>query len=98
MAKYSEEFREQTVRKMMPRVERPLLRPEHYRMFTGERVKLRLKWPVDEQRNYVGILRVADDREVQLMLENKEVRIPLEAIARGRLLVDIAPNAKGVKR
>lgn len=81
-----------------PGIERPLLRPEHYRMFMGERVKLRLKWPLEEQRNYVGILRAADDEEVELMLENREVRIPLEAISRGRLLVDIDSNRKGVKR
>lgn len=81
-----------------PGIERPLLRPEHYRMFLGKKVKLRLKWPVEEQRNYVGILRSADQEKVELMLEDQEVQIPLEAISRGRLLADIDLNRKGVKR
>jgi ribosome maturation factor RimP len=81
-----------------PGVERPLLKQAHYQMFIGERVKLRLKWPVKEQRNYVGILRSADDEEVKLMLEDREVQIPIEVISRGRLLVDVDLNRKGIKR
>ncbi len=81
-----------------PGIDRPLLELEHYRMFVGERVKLRLKWPVEEQRNYVGILRSTDEARIELMLEDREVQIPVEAISRGRLLVDIDLNRKGIKR
>lgn len=81
-----------------PGIDRPLLKLEHYRMFVGERVKLRLKWPVEEQRNYVGTLRSTDEARIELMLGDREVRIPVEAISRGRLLADIDLNRKGAKR
>ncbi len=81
-----------------PGIERPLLKLEHYQMFVGERIKLRLKWPVEEQRNYVGILRSTDESRIELMLGDREVQIPVEAISRGRLLTDIDLNRKGAKR
>ena len=81
-----------------PGIDRPLLTLDHYRMFVGQRVKLRLKWPVEEQRNYVGILRSMDAARIELMLGDREVQIPVEAISRGRLLADIDLNRKGAKR
>jgi ribosome maturation factor RimP len=81
-----------------PGIERPLLKLDHYRMFVGERVKLRLKWPVEEQRNFVGILRSTDEERIKLMLGDREVQIPVEAISRGRLLVDVNLGSKGTKR
>jgi ribosome maturation factor RimP len=81
-----------------PGIERPLLKLDHYRMFVGERVKLRLKWPVEEQRNFVGILRSTDEERIKLMLGDREVQIPVEAISRGRLLVDVDLGSKGTKR
>jgi len=81
-----------------PGIERPLLKLEHYQMFVGERIKLRLKWPVEEQRNYVGILRSTDESRIELMLGDREVQVPVEAISRGRLLTDIDLNRKGAKR
>jgi ribosome maturation factor RimP len=81
-----------------PGIERPLLKLDHYRMFIGERVKLRLKWPVEEQRNFVGILRSTDEERIKLMLGDREVHIPVEAISRGRLLIDVDLGSKGTKR
>ncbi|MGF1642147.1 MAG: ribosome maturation factor RimP [Thiotrichales bacterium] len=82
-----------------PGVDRPLFGYPHYQRYIGQRVKLRLKWPIDARRNFEGTLEFADPTQVRLRLEKETlVDIPLDAIARGQLQVDLEQYAKELKR
>ena len=81
-----------------PGVERPLLRPEHYQRYRSAEVKVRLKWPVDGQRNFTGSIESADEHSVVLRVDGEKVELPIEAIGRGRLVIDFTVEGGSPKQ
>jgi len=72
-----------------PGIERPLTKPAHFERFEGSRVKLKTKEPIRGQRNFTGLIKKADKKEVSLALDEKTVKIPYEEISKANLKVDI---------
>ncbi len=70
-----------------PGLERVLFYPEQYQQYIGQRVKVRLKWPVQDQRNYVGLIKGITEDHLELDHDGVTVEIPFEAIHRTRLKV-----------
>lgn len=81
-----------------PGIDRPLLRLEHYRENIGHDAKIRLKWPVDESRNYRGVIAAVEGEQITIQVEDREISFPFEAVSRGRLLVDVQFGNKGKAR
>jgi ribosome maturation factor RimP len=73
-----------------PGVDRPLFESGQYARYVGRQARVRTQWPVGGQRNFAGEIVSADDRSVTLRVDGEEVRVPLDAIARGRLVGEIA--------
>jgi len=71
-----------------PGVERPLVRPAHYRRVIGSRVDVRTVEPIDGRRHFTGPLVAADDAGIDLEQDDRRVRIDYSAIRRGRLVFD----------
>ena len=71
-----------------PGVERPLVRPEHYRRVVGSRVDVRTIEPIDGRRHFTARLVEADDAGIDLEQDDRRVRIDYSAIRRGRLVFD----------
>jgi ribosome maturation factor RimP len=71
-----------------PGVERPLVRPEHYRRVIGSRVDVRTIEPIDGRRHFTARLVEADDAGIDLEQDDARVRIDYSAIRRGRLVFD----------
>ncbi|HEY3765219.1 MAG TPA: ribosome maturation factor RimP [Gaiellales bacterium] len=71
-----------------PGVERPLVRPEHYRRVIGKRVDVRTIEPIDGRRHFTAELVGADDAGIDLEQDDARVRIDYSAIRRGRLVFD----------
>lgn len=69
-----------------PGLERPLFTLEHFERFTGNRVRLRLRVPLNQRRNYIGVLNGVDKNNVLLKLENEEVALPFSNIERANLV------------
>jgi ribosome maturation factor RimP len=70
-----------------PGLERVLFYPEQYLQYIGHLVKVRLKWPVQDQRNYVGLIQGITEDHLELDHDGTVVEIPFEAIHRTRLKV-----------
>ncbi len=70
-------------------VDKPLMSLEHYRQYIGEVVKVRLKWPVDGQRNFTGIISAVDEEAVEIDVDGEKARLPYDSIGRGRLQIEI---------
>jgi ribosome maturation factor RimP len=69
-----------------PGVERKLSKPQEFERFVGQKVKVVLRQPVENQRTFVGALK--DFAEGIITLEpapGKSVRFPLEQVERANL-------------
>lgn len=77
-----------------PGLDRVLFRPEQYGRYLGERLKLRLRWPVAERRNWTGVLRACEGELVRIEVDGEPVEVPLEAVQRARLVYtgELAPR------
>jgi ribosome maturation factor RimP len=71
-----------------PGIERPLVKPDHYRRFVGRTVSVRTADPVDGRRSFRGKLTEAGDDEIELDLDGERARLPYAAIRRGNLVDD----------
>ncbi|MCW8830155.1 MAG: ribosome maturation factor RimP [Gammaproteobacteria bacterium] len=71
-----------------PGMDRPLRRLQDFQRFAGEEVKLKTGMPFDGQRNFKGRLNGVEDDLVIIECEDKEVRLPVTAIDKARLVPD----------
>lgn len=72
-----------------PGTDRPLTKPEHYRRYLGQRVRVRTREAIGGQRNFTGTLTAADESSVSLDSGSSEVRIPLDDVRRSNLVPDL---------
>lgn len=68
-----------------PGLDRVLKKPADFERFTGERVKLKLRVPLEGRKNYVGKLQGFENGEVVLQREEAVDRIALSNIEKARL-------------
>ena len=71
-----------------PGVERPLVRPDHYRRAVGSKVDVRTVEPIDGRRHFTALLVDADDAGIDLEQGQQRMRIDYAAIRRGRLVFE----------
>lgn len=69
-----------------PGLDRPLVKAADYARFAGREVKLSTYAPVEGRRNWQGTLVGLVDGEVKLLVGGEEISIPLEGVARCRLV------------
>jgi ribosome maturation factor RimP len=73
-----------------PGLTRSLTRPHHYQHFAGRRVKVVSSSPRDGENTFSGVLKGLEDEMVVLQLAGEEIRIPLDHVARAKLVGDWA--------
>jgi ribosome maturation factor RimP len=74
-----------------PGIERPLTKREHFRRFLGHEAKVRLSEPVEERRNFTGVIERVGERSFVLKLSEGEVEVelPFGSVSRAHLKEDI---------
>ena len=70
-----------------PGIDRPLLRAEDYDRFAGFEARIELSAPVDGRRRFRGRLAGTAEGAVRLRTPEGEARLPLDAIARAKLVL-----------
>ena len=70
-----------------PGIDRPLVRPEDYDRFAGFEARIDLVAPLDGRKRFRGRLLGRAEQHVRLVGETGEVRLPLAAIARAKLVL-----------
>jgi ribosome maturation factor RimP len=88
-------LRDYTVEVSSPGPERPLTKLEHYRQFTGSRVRIRTRQAIDGRSDFKGELIGVDDRGVALAGEWGTVTIPHERIRRSNLVAQSPAGKRG---
>ncbi|MCP1726970.1 ribosome maturation factor RimP [Natronospira proteinivora] len=68
-----------------PGVDRPLRTLEHFRHFSGERVRIQLDGPFEGRRRFKGHLLGVEDEMVQVQVDDNIFELPFERIEKARL-------------
>jgi len=69
-----------------PGPERPLTKPEHYRRFVGNRVRVKTTEEIAGRHSFTGTLTAADDERVSVEAPDGAVTIPLQSVRRSNLV------------
>jgi ribosome maturation factor RimP len=72
-----------------PGLDRPLKRLKDFERFSGERVQVKLRVPVDGRRKFVGVIGKVGQDGVELDVEGETVGIVFADIEKARLVPDI---------
>lgn len=69
-----------------PGLDRPLKRLTDFERFAGHEVQVRIRVPIDGQRNFAGVLSGVSDGKVQLTTEKGTVALGIEQVDKARLV------------
>ena len=69
-----------------PGLDRRLTKVEHYQRFTGENVKVKLRFPQAGRRNFSGELKTANDENIEVEVDGEMHRLPIATIETARLV------------
>ncbi len=69
-----------------PGLDRPLKKPSDFIRFLGESVKLKLRVPLQGQRNFAGILREVNEGVLKLEVDGKMLDLELRNLEKARLV------------
>jgi ribosome maturation factor RimP len=73
-----------------PGLDRSLKKPKDFKRFSGKKVRLVTREPVEKQNFFVGEIEIATDDNVVLLLpKDKKITIPYDNISRARLEVEV---------
>jgi len=82
-----------------PGIERPLRTLDHFKRFIGSDAKIKTSRPLESRSAFTGTIASVEGDEVVLESDGDTYRIPMDAIRKARLKVDIDfGNDKGVPR
>ena len=69
-----------------PGLDRPLKKLADFERFTGNEVQVKLRMPINNQRNFSGVLNGVVDGEVRLVTASGDLAFPFEEIEKARLV------------
>ena len=69
-----------------PGLDRKLTKPAHFQRFTGEAVRVKLRFPVSGRRNFRGTLRAADDEKIEIEVDGEPHSLQIATIESARLI------------
>jgi ribosome maturation factor RimP len=70
-----------------PGIDRPLVRNEDYDRFIGFEAKIELAMPVEGRKRFRGRLLGTIEGTVRLLTDGGEIGLPLDAVARAKLVL-----------
>lgn len=69
-----------------PGLDRPLKKEADFVRFTGEKVQLKLRMPLDGRKNFAGVIGAVRDGVLQLDMDGNQVAIELSNLDKARLV------------
>jgi len=77
---------EYTLEVSSPGLDRELFRPEQYSQVVGEQLDVRLNYPFEGRKKFVGHLAGVEDSEAIIQIEGEEFLLPIETIQKARVV------------
>ena len=75
-----------------PGVDRLLFHPDHYSLYVGEMVDVRLRLPVEGRRRFKGNLATAEQEKIVIEIDDQAYELPLRSVDRARALPRLDVN------
>lgn len=72
-----------------PGLDRPLRKEADFKRFVGEKAQIKLRVPQDGQRNFIGVLREAQQGLLQLEVDGVMLSLDLANVDKARLIPNI---------
>lgn len=72
-----------------PGLNRPLFNLSQYERSVGESVKLRLRAPIEERRNFSGVLLRVEGDKIHLLMDAEEIVLPFSNIEKANIIAEI---------
>ena len=73
-----------------PGVDRKLIKLTDYKRFEGEKIKIKLYSPIDNQKKFDGKLIGSDDKNIKILLSDEKIlEVPFDEIQMARLNPDL---------
>ena len=69
-----------------PGLDRKLTKPEHFQRFTGETVKVQMRFPIAGRRRFRGTLVSSDDENIVVDVDGEPHTLPIAKIDTARLV------------
>ena len=69
-----------------PGLDRPLKKLTDFERFSGQEAQIRIRVPIDGQRNFAGVLGGVVDRKVELVTDKGMVALEFDQIEKARLV------------
>ena len=69
-----------------PGLDRPLKKAADFERFAGQQAQIRIRLPINNQRNFVGVLGGLREGGIVLQTEKGEVVLPLDQVDKARLV------------
>lgn len=69
-----------------PGMDRPLYKLEHYQLFIGEQVAIKLSRSFEKRKKFRGLLSAVEGDEVVIQVEDEEFVLPIEWIEKANLV------------
>jgi ribosome maturation factor RimP len=69
-----------------PGLDRKLTKVEHFQRFTGETVKVQMRFPIEGRRRFRGTLVASDDENIVVEVDGESHSLPLKTIDTARLV------------
>lgn len=80
---------EYTLEISSPGLNRPLFEIAHYQRFVGSKIKVRLHAPVENRRNFVGVLLSVEGNDIHLLVDQEEVVLSFSQIDKANIIADV---------
>ncbi len=71
-----------------PGLDRPLKKEKDFAAAVGRKVKVKMKKPVEQRRNFTGILESFENDVIALQFDNHIVDLPLKEVERARIVYE----------
>ena len=75
---------EYTLEVSSPGVDRLLFHPDHYSLYVGEMIDVRLRLPVEGRRRFKGSLAAAEQEKIVIEIDDQAYELPLRSVDRAR--------------
>jgi ribosome maturation factor RimP len=72
-----------------PGLDRPLRTERDFVRFAGQQARVKVRVPIEGQRNFVGVLRQTEAGKVQLEVDGRIVSIELDNLEKARLVPEL---------
>ena len=69
-----------------PGLDRRLSKLEHFQRFTGEDVRIKLRFPLEGRRNFRGLLKSASGKNIEIEVDGEMHMLPIANIDSARLV------------